>query len=133
MMENGKIIFYLAIPSADLDKSAEFYAGLGCRIARRYNDRVTVEFLGHQVVCHLSPEKIDPHPEMYPRHFGITFTDEQHFERILSLAMQHKMEFFQDPFIRFSGLPEEHRAFFLQDPSNNLLEFKYYRNAEMAY
>jgi len=133
MTECQNIVFHLAIPSADLNESAEFYSKLGCRIARRYDDRVTVELLGHQVVCHLSPDKIDRHPQMYPRHFGITFTEEGHFERILSTAIEHNVEFFQKPFIRFKGLPEEHRAFFLKDPSNNLLEFKYYCDPRMVY
>ena len=133
MTHHGNALFHLAIPSADLHKSAEFYSKLGCRIARRYEDRVTVEFLGHQIVCHWSPEGIDPAPKMYPRHFGITFMDERQFESILATAIEQNLEFFQTPFIRFHGLPEEHRAFFLKDPSNNLLEFKYYYNPEMSY
>jgi extradiol dioxygenase family protein len=28
---------------------------------------------------------------------------------------------------------EEHQTFFLVDPSNNLLEFKWYRDAHMMY
>jgi extradiol dioxygenase family protein len=131
--ESDKIIFHLAIPSADLSKSAEFYARLGCRIARRYNDRITLELLGHQVVCHLRPDKIDVNPEMYPRHFGITFIDEEGFEHILSIAIERNLEFFQKPFVRFKGLPEEHRTFLLKDPSNNLLEFKYYGDSSMVY
>jgi extradiol dioxygenase family protein len=133
MTEPQRIIFHLAIPSADLDKSAEFYARLGCRIARRYNDRITMDFLGHQVVCHLSPEKVDPEPEPYPRHFGITFLDEQQFDHVLSLAVEQNLAFFQEPFTRFAGRREEHRTFFLKDPSNNLLEFKYYYDSAMVY
>jgi len=133
MTENQNIVFHLAIPSANLDESADFYSRLGCRIARRYDDRVTLELLGHQVVCHLSPDKIDEIPEMYPRHFGITFTDAALFERMLSTAMERKIKFFREPFIRFKGLPEEHRAFFVIDPSNNLLEFKYYCDPGMVY
>jgi extradiol dioxygenase family protein len=133
MTDAPATVFHLAIPSADLDASAAFYSKLGCRIARRYQDRVTLEFSGHQVVCHLSPDKIDVQPEMYPRHFGLTFTNEQQFKLILSVAVQHHLDFFCEPFIRFKGLPEEHCAFLLKDPSNNLLEFKYYCNPAMMY
>jgi hypothetical protein len=133
LTESDKIIFHLAIPSADLSKSAEFYTRLGCRVARRYNDRITLEFLGHQVVCHLSPDKIDLKPEMYPRHFGITFMEKEKFDGILAIATERDLEFFQKPFIRFKGLPEEHRSFLLKDPSNNLLEFKYYGDSSMVY
>ena len=133
MTENQNLLFHLAIPSANLDESADFYSRLGCRIARRYHDRVTVEFLGHQVVCHLSPDKIDMSPEVYPRHFGITFTEEELFDRMLSTIVEQKIQFFREPFIRFKGLREEHRTFFVMDPSNNLLEFKYYCDPGMVY
>lgn len=44
-----------------------------------------------------------------------------------------KLNFYSEPFIRFEDRPEEHRTFFLIDPSNNLLEFKYYKKQEMMY
>jgi extradiol dioxygenase family protein len=34
---------------------------------------------------------------------------------------------------RFDGLVEEHLTFVLRDPSNNLLEFKHYRDPRMMY
>ena len=34
---------------------------------------------------------------------------------------------------RFEGLAEVHRTFVLQDPSDNLLEFKHYRDPRMMY
>src|SRR5215475_14551555 len=115
MTDKQSAVFHLAIPSANLDESAAFYSNLGCRIARRYPDRLTLEFLGHQVVCHLCPDKIDVAPEMYPRHFGITFTEEAHFNRMLAMATERKLRFFREPFVRFKGLPEEHRTFFVVD------------------
>lgn len=62
-MDPSKSIFHLAIPCRDLDEAKEFYVGqLGCRLARRYDDRITLEFFGDQVVCHLSPQDIDSEP-----------------------------------------------------------------------
>jgi uncharacterized protein len=132
-MTDQSIIFHLAIPSANLDESAAFYSKLGGRIARRYSDRVTIELFGHQIVCHLCPDKVDSTPEIYPRHFGVTFAHEAPFERMLAIAIACKLNFFREPFIRFRGFPEEHRTFFLVDPSNNLLEVKYYRDPAMRY
>ena len=67
--------FHLAIPVADLDEAQDFYVtGLGCKLARRYDDRITLDFFGDQVVCHLS-ELWDCEPQLYPRHFGVTFAD----------------------------------------------------------
>jgi extradiol dioxygenase family protein len=133
MKMDPAFVFHLAIPSADLDRSAEFYTGLGCRIARRYDDRVTLEFFGHQVVCHFCPDQIDQEPRMYPRHFGITFLQKTQFEYILAKAKKNQLAFFCEPFIRFKGRREEHCTFLLKDPSNNLLEFKYYDDSAMVY
>ena len=73
-MRDPDNVFHLAIPSHDLDLAYHFFVELlGCRLARRYNDRITLELFGDQVVCHLDPDFIPEEPKMYPRHFGITF------------------------------------------------------------
>lgn len=127
-------IFHLAIPCENLDASQEFYVQrLGCRLARRYADRITLDFFGHQVVCHLAPDKVDLAPSMYPRHFGMTLRQKDDFESLLSRARAHGAKFFKETFTRFQGAREEHQTFFLVDPSNNLLEFKHYACEEMMY
>ncbi|MGH3701833.1 MAG: VOC family protein [Pseudonocardiaceae bacterium] len=126
-------VFHLAIPARDLDDARRFYVeGLGCALARRYADRITLNFFGDQVVCHLS-DRVDADPQLYPRHFGVTFRDRQDWERLLKRISQHDLPFFADPFRRFDRLPEAHDAFVVQDPSNNLLEFKYYDDPRMMY
>ena len=133
-MRDIEQIFHLAIPSHDLDLAVQFYGeGLNQVIARRYDDRVTVNFFGDQVVCHLAPNEIDKKPQMYPRHFGITFKYLKKFEDVYQLAKGKNLEFYQDLFVRFEGIQEEHRTFFLKDYSNNLLEFKYYKDSTMMY
>jgi len=135
-MRNLKDVFHLAIPCKDLDEAYEFYVkGLGCKLARRYEDRITLDFFGDQVVCHKYPEKTTPDNEleMYPRHFGITFYKKNHFDNLIKLAKTRNLEFYAEPFIRFEGTAEEHLTFFLKDPSNNLLEFKYYKDHRMMY
>lgn len=127
-------VFHLAIPCRNLDETVEFYVTkLGCKLARRYADRVTLDFFGDQVVCHLSPESIDADPKMYPRHFGVTFAGRGDYERLLKLARERGLTFFKEPSVRFEGRIEEHEMFFLIDPSNNLLEFKYYHDPRMMY
>lgn len=130
---NEDFIFHLALPCHDLDKAEAFYVkSLGCRLARKYSDRITLDFFGHQVVCHLSTA-IDEKPKMYPRHYGITFKRSEDFNRILESAQKSGVKFFQKPFTRFSGKREEHTSFFIVDPSNNLIEFKHYNHSEMMY
>ena len=70
---------------------------------------------------------------MYPRHFGTTFRQRAEYDQVLARAESANLEFFKKPFVRFEGRPQEHLAFFLKDPSNNLVEFKYYRDEEMMY
>ncbi|HTZ43923.1 MAG TPA: VOC family protein [Jatrophihabitans sp.] len=132
-MREPRDAFHLAIPAADLDQAQEFYvAGLGCKLARRYDDRITLDFFGDQVVCHLSDQVIE-RPELYPRHFGVTFRERDDWERLRRLAEIRTLPFFAEPFGRFEGTAEEHHSFVLQDPSGNLLEFKHYADPRMMY
>ena len=132
-MRETRDAFHLAIPALDLDEAYEFYVtGLGCKLARRYNDRITLDFFGDQVVCHLS-ETVDAQPGLYPRHFGVTFREQADWDRLRRLAETRKLTFFAEPFLRFQGMVEEHESFVLQDPSHNLLEFKYYADPRMMH
>ena len=86
-------IFHLAIPCRDVDEAARFYEqAIGARVARRYDDRVTLDFFGHQVVCHLAPAKIDPEPALYPRHFGFTFTDRQRYHEFMGALTEREVD-----------------------------------------
>jgi extradiol dioxygenase family protein len=126
-------VFHLAIPVRDLDEAQAFYVGLlGCKLARRYDDRITLDFFGDQVVCHLS-DRIDPDPELYPRHFGVTFRRVEDFDRILQLIAGRDVPVFRAVSDRFPGQVEEHRTVVVRDPSNNLIEFKHYRDPRMMY
>lgn len=127
-------VFHLAIPVHDLDAAEHFYVKLlGCKLARRYPDRITVDFLGDQLVCHLSEEPPREPASLYPRHFGVTFKDMADFSALHELAVIRKIPFFADISTRFEAMAEEHRTFVLLDPSGNLLEFKHYRDPRMMY
>lgn len=129
-------VFHLAIPVVDLDAAQEFYvAGLGCKLARRYPDRITLDFFGDQLVCHLHPDETDRRgePELYPRHFGVTFRNAGDFDNLVALARTRKLLFFREPAVRFEGMVERHRTVVLRDPSDNLLEFKHYDDPRMMY
>jgi extradiol dioxygenase family protein len=91
-----------------------------------------VDFFGDQLVCHLS-DAWDRNPDLYPRHFGVTFRGRDDFDRLVELARRRCVETYRDVESRFEGLVEEHLTFVLRDPSNNLLEFKHYRDPRMMY
>lgn len=139
-MRDAGDAFHLAIPAYDLDETVAFYVGLlGCKLARRYGDRVTLDFFGDQVVCHLTdpPEPgtngAPTEPRLYPRHFGITFRRGEDFDALLRLVEIRKVPVFRPAELRFEGLVEEHRTVVLRDPSDNLLEFKHYVDPRMMY
>jgi extradiol dioxygenase family protein len=132
-MRESHDVFHLAIPAADLDDAQEFYVtGLGCHLARRYADRITLDFFGDQVVCHLS-SRTDKDPNLYPRHFGITFRHKEDFDAVRRLAELRGLPLFCKLYARFEGTAEEHLTFVLRDPSNNLIEFKHYRDHRMMH
>jgi uncharacterized protein len=127
-------VFHLAIPVHDLDDAQHFYvAQLGCKLARRYHDRITVDFFGDQVVCHLTEGEPATPESLYPRHFGVTFREPTDFEALHACAVTRKIPFYQEVSTRFEGMVEEHRTFILRDPSGNLLEFKHYQDPRMMY
>ena len=126
--------FHLAIPTHDLDAAQDFYVTkLGCKLARRYPDRITLDFFGDQVVCHLTTGEPAAPESLYPRHFGVTFREPADFDALHALAVIRKIPFYAEVSIRFEGMAEEHRTFVLLDPSGNLLEFKHYRDPRMMY
>ena len=137
-MRETRDAFHLAIPAYDLDETVRFYVNqLGCKLARRYDDRVTIDFFGDQVVCHLSPEPSDRPPmeqlELYPRHFGVTFRKRADFDALYKLCRQRLLPLHSEVRVRFDGMVEAHRTFVLCDPSSNLLEFKHYTDPRMMY
>lgn len=134
MREPGDV-FHLAIPVGDLDEARTFYVTrLGCKLARTYPDRITVDFFGDQLVCHLTELDTVREPlSLYPRHFGVTFRHGDDFERLYELARLRKLDVFRDMSTRFEGTAEVHRTFVLRDPSDNLLEFKHYADPRMMY
>jgi uncharacterized protein len=132
-VRESRDVFHLAIPVSDLEAAELFYvAGLGCKLARRYGDRITVDFFGDQLVCHLS-DQTESDPSLYPRHFGVTFRGREDFDRLLSLIELRKLPIFQELHRRFEGMVEEHVTIVLRDPSNNLVEFKHYLDPRMMY
>lgn len=134
MIGLGALTFHLAIPCRDLAEAESFYVeALGARAARRYDDRVTLELFGAQVVCHLAPDDVAPEPRMYPRHFGVTLAEGADFDALLERVRGRGAPLWRDVFVRFPGRPEQHRSFFVCDPSNNLVEVKHYADPAMTF
>lgn len=127
-------LFHLSFPVGNIPDTKVFYAdGLGCQIGRENDTSVILNLYGHQIVAHVTEEPLTPQRGIYPRHFGLVFSQEADWERLRSRAEQHRLTFYQKAKRRFEGTPLEHRTFFLQDPFHNLLEFKYYADPEAVF
>lgn len=126
---------HIAIPCRDLDEAFDFYVTrLGCKLARRYPDRITLDFFGDQLVCHLAEETdLVSEPRFYPRHFGVTFYHREDFDRLVDLVRAREIPIFKEPAVRFQGKPEAHLSLGLIDPAHNILEFKHYFDPRMMY
>lgn len=121
-----RALFHLAFPVTDLEATKKFYVeGLGCTLGRESDSAVILGLAGHQIVAHLVKE-VSPQKGIYPRHFGLVFTDEKDWQALADRAKSKGLKFYQEPRTRYAGQPIEHRTFFLEDPSHNLLEFKFY-------
>lgn len=127
-------LFHLAFPIADIPQAKQFYVdGLGCEVGRETPTSIILNLFGHQLVGHMTPESLIPQRGIYPRHFGLIFTEEFEWEALLERSQRQNLNFYQQPKQRFLNSPLEHRTFFLEDPFANYLEFKFYRHPSAIF
>ena len=127
-------LFHLAFPIHDLDAAIRFYVdGLGCTVGRRTKQALTLGLAGHQLVAHVVPDLPSKQQGIYPRHFGLIFLSQEDWQALADRAKAKGLSFYQQPRVRFLGTRIEHRTFFLEDPSHNLLEFKQYTHESAIF
>jgi hypothetical protein len=127
-------LFHLAFPIHDIEAAIRFYVdGLGCTVGRRSKQALTLGLAGHQLVGHLVTAPPSPQQGIYPRHFGLVFLSLEEWKALADRAKAKGLPFYQQPRVRFPGTRIEHRTFFLEDPSHNLLEFKHYTHESAIF
>ncbi|NJM00219.1 MAG: glyoxalase [Synechococcaceae cyanobacterium RM1_1_27] len=130
----GAVSFHLAFPVGDIASTKAFYAdGLGCEVGRETSASVILNLFGHQLVAHLTRDPIAPQKGIYPRHFGLIFSRLEDWQTLEHRARTQGLPFYEDPKWRFVDTPLEHATFFLRDPFENLLEFKFYRHTSAIF
>ncbi|MGK7931596.1 MAG: VOC family protein [Microcystaceae cyanobacterium] len=127
----SSVMFHLAIPINDINQAKTFYCqGLGCNLGRANEKAIILDLYGNQLVAHTTSESLTRQKGIYPRHFGIIFSEKNDWVELLERAKQEQLSFYIEPKLRFEGKMIEHWSFFLEDPFHNLLEFKYYCNPD---
>ena len=132
--------FHLAFPIYDIEKTISWYTNiLGCTIGRQDKRWVDFNFFGHQISGHLidkNDEKINTNivdGENIPcRHFGIIL-DRAEWNDLSQNLILKNIDFIVKPTIRFKDKKGEQATFFIKDPSENVLEFKSFKNDEMIF
>jgi uncharacterized protein len=126
--------FHLAFPALDLAATKTFFVdGLGAEAGRETPTALILNLYGNQIVAHRIAEPLEPQRGIYPRHFGLVFSTEEDWRELLNRAKSHGLKFYQEEKIRHPEKFTEHRTFFLEDPTGNLLEFKFYRHPEAVF
>lgn len=122
-----KTLFHLAFPVHDFDLAKQFYhEQLGFGLGRESEQALIFEFGSHQIVAHKIDLPLVEQQGIYPRHFGLIFLEHSDYRALIHQIETKNIPFQIAPKVRFPGTPIEHESFFLKDPSNNLLEFKFY-------
>ncbi|STX51109.1 Glyoxalase/Bleomycin resistance family protein [Legionella busanensis] len=122
-------LFHLAFPVHDFNLAKYFYhEQLGFSLGRESEHALIFNFANHQIVAHLIDEPLPLQASIYPRHFGLIFLKEEEFKKFHNQLINKKVPFEIALKKRFLGTKIEHQTFFIKDPSNNLLEFKYYHH-----
>lgn len=128
--------FHLAIPVQNLEKCRSFYRDiLQCEEGRSSEHWVDFNFFGHQLVLHQKenfiPTKsitnpVDGHDVPVP-HFGVVLSWED-WTALSERLSKNNTQFVIAPTVRFKGKVGEQATMFFNDPENNALEFKAFKD-----
>jgi len=133
-------IFHLAYTVRDLESSRKFYGDLlGCQEGRSTESWVDFDFFGNQLSLHIgqtiqeleSDSRVD-NVEVPLPHFGCVL-DWDLFHNLAEKLKLAGIVFIIEPTIRFEGMPGEQATMFLEDYSQNALEFKSFRNPNEVF
>jgi uncharacterized protein len=132
--------FHLAIPVKNLEKCRTFYRDiLHCKEGRSSDHWVDFDFFGHQLVIHQKDDfvaqrisnPVDGHDVPVP-HFGVVLTWEG-WDLLSERLKAVNTKFVIEPGIRFQGKVGEQATMFFNDPENNALEFKAFKDISQLF
>ena len=133
-------IFHLAYTVSDLESTRKFYGDLlGCQEGRSTESWVDFDFFGNQLSLHigqtikeLESDSMVDNVEVPLPHFGCVL-DWDLFHNLADKLKSAGILFIIEPTIRYEGMPREQVTMFLEDYSQNALEFKSFRNPNEVF
>jgi uncharacterized protein len=78
------------------------------------------------------PEQVPTASERGVRHFGVILPWEEWEESVRTLR-ERGTGFVAGPVVKYEGTPQEQAKLLLEDPSENLIELKAYREMEAVF
>lgn len=132
--------FHIAIPVQNLKKCRAFYRDvLECKEGRSDKHWVDFDFFGHQLVIHQKDDfiaqkisnPVDGHDVPVP-HFGVVLSWED-WHVLAEKLKSANTKFVIEPGIRFQGKVGEQATMFFNDPENNALEFKAFKDISQLF
>ena len=132
--------FHLAFPVHSIKETINWYTkNLSCKVGRKDKQWVDFNFFGHQISAHKinsikenDLKNIVDGDNVPVRHFGIILKMNQ-WKILASNLSKRNIEFVIKPHIRFENKKGEQATMFVKDPSNNVLEFKAFKNDSMIF
>lgn len=112
----------------DLAAAKSFYCDvLDAALGRECSEWIDIVLFGHQLTLHQRPSEVLRPEDRGVRHFG--FVLPWHQWEMLSEKIEHRgCTFLRSPEISEGGTEREYGKFLLNDPSDNIIELKAYRN-----
>ena len=132
--------FHLAFPVNNIKKTIEWYTeNLCCTIGRQEEKWVDFNFFGHQISAHKTDQKkssnqtnsVDGH-NIPIKHFGIILEYDQ-WKQLAEKLKSKNIEFIIKPYTRFKDKKGQQSTMFIKDPSNNVIEFKAFKDDRMIF
>jgi uncharacterized protein len=123
-------IFHLSFPVTSLAASIDFYRQcLGAHIGRSGPDWTDVIVFGHQLTLHDKPAQVHPREARGVRHFGVIL-DWAAWESVRARVLAYRPTLEKPIQHRLVGEPGEHVKLLIEDPDDNLIEVKAYKQIE---
>ncbi len=124
-------VLHLSIPVDDLDAARRFYVdAFRCSVGRVREDWVDVWFYGMQLTLQHRPGEVRAPGEEGVRHFGVVLTDRESYSKLVDRLRAAGVSWLSEPADHAEVTLSGKVGGKLADPSGNVIEVKYYADAD---